>query len=261
MINPIDKIFPFGSPLLKVEQKNKTPKKAFVLGVYASAVHAKWIDVNGIIKVAALAVASEPEIFWCGKQIDAQNIIGNIKIPKELGTLIPASYSNNGPSGRALDELILTPMGLDRKNTWLCDLIPYSLSNKNQIEKIKELYNPLIDLYNLPKPSIPPVPKELTDIERREEILSELIKSEADILILLGDKPIQWFLDFYINDKILRLSNFSNSYGESRELCLAGKLLTVFAFAHPRQIAGLGFHSIEWFKKHKEWIEAHKTII
>lgn len=33
--------FPFGQQLKKVEQKDKTPKEAFVLGVYASAVHAR----------------------------------------------------------------------------------------------------------------------------------------------------------------------------------------------------------------------------
>jgi hypothetical protein len=55
--------FPFGHELKKVEQKDRSPKKAFVLGVYASAVHARWIDKNGKQKVSALAVASEPEIF------------------------------------------------------------------------------------------------------------------------------------------------------------------------------------------------------
>lgn len=34
-------VFPFGSQLKKVEQADKSPKKVFVLGVYASAVHAK----------------------------------------------------------------------------------------------------------------------------------------------------------------------------------------------------------------------------
>ena len=32
--------FPFGEQLQKVEQQDKTPKEFFVLGVYASAVHA-----------------------------------------------------------------------------------------------------------------------------------------------------------------------------------------------------------------------------
>ena len=38
------KHFPFGQELKKVEQKDRSPKQAFVLGVYASAVHARWID-------------------------------------------------------------------------------------------------------------------------------------------------------------------------------------------------------------------------
>ena len=54
-------IFPFGQTLHQVIQSDLSPKKAFVLGVYASAVHARWIDQDGNQLVAALAVASEPE--------------------------------------------------------------------------------------------------------------------------------------------------------------------------------------------------------
>jgi uncharacterized protein YwlG (UPF0340 family) len=55
-MNPV---FPFASQLQKVEQQDKSPKKVFVLGVYASAVHAKWIGTDGKVKVNDLAVASE----------------------------------------------------------------------------------------------------------------------------------------------------------------------------------------------------------
>ena len=34
--------YPFGQELKKVIQQDRTPKKVFVLGVYASAVHARW---------------------------------------------------------------------------------------------------------------------------------------------------------------------------------------------------------------------------
>jgi hypothetical protein len=62
--------FPFGQELKKVEQKDRSPKKVFVLGVYASAVHARWTDKNGDLKVSALAVASEPSIFWTSENAD-----------------------------------------------------------------------------------------------------------------------------------------------------------------------------------------------
>ena len=101
--------FPFGEELKKVEQKEKKPKEVFVLGVYASAVHAKWIDKDGKQKVSALAVASEPDIFWTGEK--AAEIISSIPIPKELGKLVvPSDKRLNGPSGNVLDNL------LDRKS-------------------------------------------------------------------------------------------------------------------------------------------------
>lgn len=67
MINSL-KIFPFGAPVRHVMQlPDGLRKRAFVLGIYSSAVHARWIEPAGIVKVAALAVASEPYIFGEGK--------------------------------------------------------------------------------------------------------------------------------------------------------------------------------------------------
>ena len=52
--------FPFGEPVRIVAQEDRTPKRVFVLGVYASAVHARWVGVDGKGIIKALAVASEP---------------------------------------------------------------------------------------------------------------------------------------------------------------------------------------------------------
>ena len=81
--------FPFGETVKPLVQEDRTPKKVFVLGVYASAVHARWMDGTSI-KCHALAVASEPRIFWDGNPKEAAEIIGRIKIPQEMGTLEPA---------------------------------------------------------------------------------------------------------------------------------------------------------------------------
>ena len=53
--------YPFGETVHPLVQQDRTPKKVFVLGVYASAVHARWKQGNKII-CQALAVASEPRI-------------------------------------------------------------------------------------------------------------------------------------------------------------------------------------------------------
>jgi hypothetical protein len=94
--------YPFGEPLRPVVQCDRTPKQFFVLGVYASAVHARWLDGDGKLLIRALAVASEPVIFWDGT--DAEQIIARITLPDGVGTLEAAAQSMNGPSGRALDE-------------------------------------------------------------------------------------------------------------------------------------------------------------
>jgi hypothetical protein len=123
-------IFPFGQPVLPVHQTDRSPKRVFVLGVYASAVHARWRDASGKTLVNALAVASEPCIFWRGEGAD--EIVGRISIPSGLGTLEPADAKFNGPSGIALDELILHPLGLRREDAWLSDLVPHSCVNQGK---------------------------------------------------------------------------------------------------------------------------------
>ncbi|MBP6989812.1 hypothetical protein KBB48_03510 [Candidatus Shapirobacteria bacterium] len=253
--------FPFGQELKKVEQKDKTPKKAFVLGVYASAVHARWIDKNGKLKVNALAVASEPEIFWTGD--NAEEIISGIQIPEELGRLTSPSDKNlNGPSGRALDNKYLKPIGLTRENTWLCDLLPQSRLNKNQKNAIDKHYTAeIIDRFDLTPATIPEFKKsDLNSDIRREEILQELEQSKAEILILLGDMPIRWFLRYFDN-KYSTLSDFGDTdqtYGKEHEIKINSHFYKVLPLCHPRQADRLGTSNAKWGKLHDKWINSKK---
>jgi len=145
--------FPFGQPVKSLSQKDQSPKRVFVLGVYASAVHGRWIGVDGKNIVRALAVASEPYIFWRGD--GAEKIINKINIPAELGKLEPAEASLNGPSGIALDDLFLKPLGLTRDDAWLCDLVPYSCVNPAQLKAIKRAYESPMTIHSLPVPNVP----------------------------------------------------------------------------------------------------------
>ena len=132
--------FPFGEPVRSVQQKDRTPKRVFVLGVYASAVHARWLDGDGKTLVTALAVASEPYIFWRGDEV--QDILRQINMPSELGKLVPAASNLNGPSGIALDQLFLEPLKLSRNDAWLCDLVPHSCMNPGQKKAIEREIQP-----------------------------------------------------------------------------------------------------------------------
>ena len=257
--------FPFGEKLKKVQQINTSPKKAFVLGVYASAVHARWADKNGLQKVAALAVASEPSIFWTGE--NAEEIISAIKIPAELGRLtLPTNTGLNGPSGCALDELYLKPLGLSRDDTWLCDLLPESRVNEQQKNALSMNYtDSIIEEYNLSKASIHNFKRsELNSSVRREEILKELEISQAETLILLGDLPIYWFLRFYTDMKFCKLSDFGETketYGKPHTMNLNGKFYNVISLCHPRQAGRLGSSSAKWGELHKDWIENVRSKI
>lgn len=228
----------------------------FVLGVYASAVHARWTKPGEKHSIcAALAVASEPRIFWDGNIDEAREIISKIKIPKELGTLEPAGSNLNGPSAKVLDESILAPLGFIRKDAWLCDLLPETRINKSQREVIKGKYNPKIAEFGLNKVSIPDRPTIFCDSVRCKEILEELKESQADLLILLGDIPIAQFLNEVANVPYKTLQEYVNlyGYGKATNTIIDGRTIKVLPLAHPRQIGGLGFHSKDWHDKHQEW--------
>jgi hypothetical protein len=246
--------FPFGKELHPLIQEDKTAKKVFVLGVYASAVHARW-KKDGKVVCQALAVASEPRIFWDGNSLEAKRIIDSVDIPKELGVLEPASRQLNGPSAKVLDENILAPLGFTRNDAWLCDCLPETRINSSQAKVIKEKYNPLIEKYGLNPVTIPTRPSIFCDKNRSEEITNELLQSKADLLVLLGDIPIAQYLNLVTDVPYTSLCEYVElyGYGNPTETQIGGKDIKVLPLAHPRQIGALGAHSEKWNLMHKEW--------
>ena len=246
--------YPFGETVHPLVQQDRTPKKVFVLGVYASAVHARWKQGNKII-CQALAVASEPRIFWDGNLEEAAEIIGRIHIPQGLGTLEPAGSHFNGPSAKVLDEHILAPLGYTRKDAWLCDLLPETRINSSQAKVIEEKYNPLIEQYGLNPVTIPNRPTAFCDSKRCKEILAELKESQAELLVLLGDIPIKQFLNRVAKVDYASLQEYVDifGYGNHSSDTIDGCTIRVLPLAHPRQIGALGSHSEKWNVAHLKW--------
>ena len=246
--------YPFGEEVHRLVQQDRTPKKVFVLGVYASAVHARWKKGNEII-CQALAVASEPRIFWDGNKEEAKEIISRIHIPKELGILEPAGSHLNGPSAKVLDEHILAPLGYTRGDAWLCDLLPETRINSSQKKVIKERYNPRIEQYGLNPVTIPDRPTAFCDQKRSEEILSELKESQAGLLVFLGDIPIKQFLNKVAKVDYASLQEYVDifGYGNQSSVIIDGRSISVLPLAHPRQIGALGSHSEKWNVAHMKW--------
>ena len=251
--------YPFGQAVHPLVQEDKSPKKVFVLGVYASAVHARW-KKDGKIICQALAVASEPRIFWDGNPEEARKIIDAVAMPKELGVLEPASRQLNGPSAKVLDENILAPLGFARKDAWLCDCLPETRINPSQAKAIKEKYDPLIEAYGLNSVTIPARPSAFCDQKRSEEITAELLQSEAELLVLLGDIPVAQYLNKVADVPYTTLGEYVDlyGYGNPTETEICGKRIKVLPLAHPRQIGALGAHSERWNLAHRQWEKTRK---
>ena len=251
--------FPFGEAVRPLVQQDRSPKKVFVLGVYASAVHARWKNDNRVV-CQALAVASEPRIFWDGNPKEAEDIISGIHIPEQMGTLEPAGTHLNGPSAKVLDYHILAPLGFTRKDAWLCDLLPETRLNHNQFKIIQREYEPKAKLYGLNEVTISSRPTVFCDKVRSEEIVSELEESQAETLILLGDIPILQFLSRVaeVNYKSLQEYVDLYGYGNCSQTTINGKTYKILPLAHPRQIGALGAHSEKWYKLHQEWENNHR---
>jgi uracil-DNA glycosylase len=248
--------FPFGQPIKKVEQEDRTPKKVFVLGVYASAVHAKWIGPGGKQLISAVGVASEPEIFWRGDW--AEKIIAAIDIPNGVGRFVPASKTLNGPSGVSLDKFFLEPLRIGREDVWLCDLLPYSCMNDEQAKALKREYLPRAKQFGLPEYNWGPVPDILADEDRRNQIKCEIAEAQPDVLITLGDDPLKWFAKYYgAMDHLEGYGSEKEEYGRLHPLIIDGRQINLLPLAHPRQAGRLGLHSPKWAALHDTWREQH----
>lgn len=250
--------FPFGQPVLPVLQQDRSVKRVFVLGVYSSAVHARWIGPDGRQLIGAVGVASEPAIFWRGDTAEAQQIIASIKLPEGAGRLAPASAQLNGPSGVALDDCFLAPMGVTREDAWLCDLVPHSCMNPGQAKALAREYEPRASEFGLPAVDWPDLPSELCSDSRRQEICDEIAQAEPEVLVTLGDEPLRWFTSQYGSKR--RLSDYGRDladYGRLHPLVINGRKLELLPLVHPRQAAALGTHSGDWFALHGAWMAAN----
>ena len=145
-------------------------------------------------------------------------------------------------------------------------LIPLRLTtriNASQAKAIKERYNPLIEKYGLNPVTIPLRPTLFCDDARAKEITSELMESQAPLLVLLGDIPIAQYLKRVAQIPYTSLGEYVELYGYAKitETTIGGKKISVLPLAHPRQIGALGAHSERWYIAHKSWETSLKTAL
>jgi hypothetical protein len=249
--------FPFGQSVLRVTHRpDGVRKRALIVGIYSSAVHARWVGPDGAMKVRALAVANEPQIFWSGG--DTAGLIPTID--QRLGHLEAAPRANNGPSGRALDIRYLSPLGLARDQVWLSDMVPHTLSDRGQQSAIQKHYEPLRRRFGLPESTVPLKPansagwRGLVDMER---LVQELDQSQADTIISLGNPVILHFLNRVCVTPIPRLT--LEGYGAAREVIMKwGAKYQVVCLAHMRVTTIRRMD--RWRIAHESWIARNPML-
>ena len=92
---------------------------------------------------------------------------------------------------------------------------------------------------------------------RRKEILEEIVSAKPKLIVLLGDRSIKWFLFQFVR-KYNRLEQFGYTeelYGRIHRFTIEDKEYNVLPLVHPRQAAGIGYHSKKLRELHKYWLE------
>ncbi len=249
-------VFPFGEPIVKIIHPGRAQKRVFLLGYYASSVHAKWISKDNQVLVKDLPVASEPGLFWTGDE--CESIISRVKIPSELGVLLPPDKSLNGALGRILDTKVLAPLKLGRSEVRFCNLVPYSQVYLSQRRFIAEVYLPLKMDHCLPMPNIPDFKTaEFRSSTRIKEITEELELTEPELLITLGDEPLDYFMRKVSTCRYRSIKEFlhdGHTYGDQITITLNGANYQLLPLCHPRQLEESHKLSQFWNELHDTWL-------
>jgi hypothetical protein len=241
--------YPFGEPLGSVQWRTSGPRRVFVLGVYPSAFHAKWLSPEGRVISPALAVADEPEPFWDGSGHEAVLARVTERVPAEAGSLQDAG-GHNGRAGRTLNESYLMPLGLTRDNVWIADLQNYYLASDGQVRRVAESYEPLVDrglvppATTIPRASRPTLDQLAED--RDPPLEAEWAEAEPAWLITLGTEPVN----------VLGLEHLrEGDYGRPRRANVLGRDVNHLALVHTRQAGKHGSHSPQWHERHHRWLQ------
>jgi hypothetical protein len=140
--------YPFGQPVGPVIWRQPGPKPVLIIGVYPSAVPARWIGADGR-SIRAVAVADEPEPFWTGHSAETKIATVAATVPAQAGR-IELAKGHNGRSGQALDELVLAPLALTRDQIRVADIDNRYMANPSQQAAVARAYVPLVERGMLP---------------------------------------------------------------------------------------------------------------
>ena len=135
--------------------------------------------------------------------------------------------------------------------------------NSGQEKAISKHYRPLVAEMGSPPVNWPTVPARPADDARKAEVATELRESKAEIVITLGDQPLQWFMSKYGSHTRLReYGNNPDAYRQLHPIETEGRSRLLLPLVHPRQAARLGGHNKIWADLHTTWvIDKARTLL
>jgi len=244
--------FPFGQPLRASVPSAHDPRPCFLLGAYPSAFHIQWVPPEGGGRaVRALAVDNEPEPFWTGR--DEQERLGvwltQVGWGPKLGEALPAG-DLNGSSGVKVEQEILRPLGLDRKDTLLTDCLDTYHLSEGMSKAIGEVYEPLARRLDLPSVDLPKHPgeREIVQQAQKDRLAVELQQAEPEVVITLGRAALEVLNGLVEAEAPARLAA-EVTYGAPIDIRVSGRPAKWYPLVHPGQQAE------RWRTVHGEWMD------
>lgn len=269
-------VFPFGERALPREPRRPDGQaRAYVLGVYPSALHVRWrlpADRPAGLRdeVTALAVADEPTVFWDGS--DADRLVDEWKDRVGFrtgdadGDDGQASANGNGTSGRNVATGVLAPLGIAPTSTWFNDAVDtFYVKYGGRMAQQGDVMRDVYDRFASSRPhrfpfSLPrrPSPTGLVDTavrHHRERLRLDLIEATSPLVVTLGEEArrvLAAVADSASGPPTVALSRgaaVERSYGRRGEAFVDGRRMGWLALKHP------GNTDPYWTRLHDEWAE------
>ncbi|MDP2272664.1 MAG: hypothetical protein Q8N23_01485 [Archangium sp.] len=250
--------FPFGRPLEARKPSATSARRLFILGAHPGALHVEWKPPSPFQRVAALAVETEPEFFWTGKdeaaRIEAWTAAVGWKA--EWGTVGPVGVIN-GSSGQWLDERLLKPLRSSRADAWMTDCLDLHRYTFGQQEVVTTKFEPFAKKFGLPWDGVPEDLRHLDEDEiaqltydkHQKRILGELRTAAPKLVVTLGNAALRVFARLaQIPEPELLKPN--KDYGTEVTVTVGDQQLQWLPLVHPGQ------RSKEWLAAHTKWIRA-----
>ena len=266
--------FPFGD--LSTPRSPRRPQgecKAFVIGVYPSAIHVRW-DLPSLASakygrsVAALAVADEPTVFWDGAGEAALVAAWKQRVGFREGDAAGewghVRGVGNGTSGRPVIDNVLKALGIDAADTWFTDAINEffvkraGALHRQQGDVLDAVYAPFAAEFGLPTANLParPTPAALvalSKVDHRDRLRGEFVEAESPVVITLGEEARRVLVGIADSATGVPLAPLAqatmheSSYGEAGRVVIGDTSALWYALAHP------GNRDSYWRGLHAAW--------